>query len=63
MMQIQISSPAFERNRMIPSRYTCDGDDISPPLTWEAVPGGTSTPNRITSATMRTFTLPKFWIA
>lgn len=42
MMQIQLSSPAFTRDRMIPSQYTCDGDNISPPLTWEEVPGGTA---------------------
>jgi hypothetical protein len=33
-----ISSPAFERNGAIPSQYTCDGADISPPLEWQNVP-------------------------
>lgn len=42
MMQIQLSSPAFTRDRMIPSKYTCDGNDVSPPLAWDSVPGGTS---------------------
>lgn len=42
MMQIQISSPAFTRDRLIPTQYTCDGDNVSPPLTWDAVPGGTA---------------------
>jgi Raf kinase inhibitor-like YbhB/YbcL family protein len=26
---------------MIPKEYTCDGQNISPPLEWDAVPGGT----------------------
>jgi Raf kinase inhibitor-like YbhB/YbcL family protein len=40
-MEIKITSPAFEDGGMIPSKYTCDGEDISPPLHWEAVPDGT----------------------
>ena len=33
--------PAFTPNGHIPSKYTCEGDDISPPLAWNGVPGGT----------------------
>jgi hypothetical protein len=33
-----ISSPAFQRNGAIPSQYTCDGANISPPLQWQNVP-------------------------
>jgi Raf kinase inhibitor-like YbhB/YbcL family protein len=40
MATIKISSPAFQEGGMIPERYTCDGDDISPPLSWEAIPEG-----------------------
>ena len=40
-MQIKITSSVFEEGGMIPSKYTCDGDDISPPLQWETVPDGT----------------------
>jgi hypothetical protein len=40
-MEIKIKSSAFENEGMIPSKYTCDGADISPPLQWEAVPEGT----------------------
>jgi Raf kinase inhibitor-like YbhB/YbcL family protein len=25
---------------MIPKKYTCDGQDVSPPLSWSAVPNG-----------------------
>lgn len=35
-------STAFENNHTIPYVYSrCDGDDISPPLEWSGVPGGT----------------------
>lgn len=33
-----ISSSAFERNGPIPSQYTCDGANTSPPLEWHNVP-------------------------
>jgi Raf kinase inhibitor-like YbhB/YbcL family protein len=36
-----IASPAFTEGGMLPAKYTCDGQDISPPLEWENVPAGT----------------------
>ena len=33
-----IESPAFEPNGPIPPRYTCDGDDVNPPLVFRDVP-------------------------
>jgi Raf kinase inhibitor-like YbhB/YbcL family protein len=39
-MAITVKSPAFEHEGMIPSKYTCDGEDISPPLSVEGVPEG-----------------------
>jgi Raf kinase inhibitor-like YbhB/YbcL family protein len=33
-----LSSSAFDNNGTIPSQYTCDGNDISPPLTITGVP-------------------------
>jgi Raf kinase inhibitor-like YbhB/YbcL family protein len=35
---IVLSSSAFLNGSSIPSRYTCDGEDIAPPLTWTRVP-------------------------
>ena len=40
-MALRITSPAFEHGEPIPRRYTCEGDDISPPLEWSGVPKGT----------------------
>lgn len=36
-----LTSPAFEQGGQIPSKYTCESDDISPPLKWDGVPEGT----------------------
>lgn len=40
-MEIKIRSSAFKEGEMIPKQYTCDGANISPPLTWDAAPPGT----------------------
>ncbi len=37
-MEIHITSPAFANGDDIPTRYTCDGQNVSPPLQWDAVP-------------------------
>ncbi len=37
-MALNLSSTAFQSNTMIPVHYTCDGGDISPPLSWTEVP-------------------------
>lgn len=42
-MDINVSSSAFEEGGLIPRKYTCDGSDVSPPLTWEYVPEGAKT--------------------
>jgi len=38
-MSLTIQSAAFESNGKIPVVYTCDGDDVSPDLSWSGVPG------------------------
>ena len=37
-MAMEISSTAFGPGAAIPSRHTCEGDDVSPPLQWRGVP-------------------------
>lgn len=38
---MQLTSSVFTEGSMLPSRYTCDGQDISPPVNWKDVPAGT----------------------
>jgi len=40
-MTLTITSTAFAPNGSIPSLYTCEGKDISPPLAWTGAPAGT----------------------
>jgi Raf kinase inhibitor-like YbhB/YbcL family protein len=37
---LNIYSPAFKNNSHIPAKYTCDGQDLNPPLLIENVPSG-----------------------
>lgn len=37
-MTLSISSTAFDDGERIPAKYTCQGQDISPPLKWSRVP-------------------------
>ena len=38
MERLLITSPVFENKGLIPTKYTCDGDDINPPLQIEGIP-------------------------
>lgn len=40
-MAFTLTSSAFNDGDSIPSRYSCEGDDISPPLSWQDVPANT----------------------
>jgi hypothetical protein len=40
---MQIRSSAFENNEMIPIVYTCEGENLSPPLSWSGVPESAKT--------------------
>jgi Raf kinase inhibitor-like YbhB/YbcL family protein len=40
-MALKITSPAFLPGGSIPSRYTCEGQDTSPPLAWSGAPANT----------------------
>jgi Raf kinase inhibitor-like YbhB/YbcL family protein len=38
---IEVTSAAFAEGETLPVRFTCDGEDVSPPLSWSNVPEGT----------------------
>ncbi len=40
-MGFELRSPAFGYGDEIPCRYTCDGQEVSPPLEWSEPPAGT----------------------
>ncbi len=40
-MTLTITCSAFSNQAGIPTRYTGDGDDVSPPLAWQGIPEGT----------------------
>ena len=40
-MALSLSSAAFPAGGLIPRRYTCDGEDVSPPLAWTGAPAAT----------------------
>lgn len=37
---MRLSSPSFTPGETVPTRYTCDGEDVSPPLLIEDIPAG-----------------------
>ena len=39
-MSLTLTSTAFQHDGEIPPKYTCEGDDISPALSWAEVPAG-----------------------
>jgi Raf kinase inhibitor-like YbhB/YbcL family protein len=41
MMSLVLKSTAFTEGGVIPLKYTCEGDDIAPPLEWQGVPENT----------------------
>jgi len=42
-MSLTITSSAFQQGGSIPARYTCEGQDVSPPLAWSGAPANTKT--------------------
>jgi len=38
---MRLESPAFKEGGVIPSKYTCKGPDLSPPLRWSGLPSKT----------------------
>jgi Raf kinase inhibitor-like YbhB/YbcL family protein len=41
-MNIQITSSAFAEGQPMPKKYTCDDQDVSPPLKWSGAPKNTA---------------------
>jgi Raf kinase inhibitor-like YbhB/YbcL family protein len=41
LMKIELTSSAFQEGAKIPKQYTGEGLDLSPPLAWSGLPGGT----------------------
>jgi len=37
-MEITVKSPVFKDGEMIPLKYTCDGENVSPPIMWSEPP-------------------------
>lgn len=40
-MSLTVTSTAFAAGGEIPTTYTCEGKDISPPIAWSGAPAGT----------------------
>ena len=40
-MALTVLSSAFQEGDKIPAKYTCEGQDVSPPLAWSEPPAGT----------------------
>ncbi len=40
-MAFHVTTTAFENGGVIPTKFTCDGPDVSPPLGWMDPPAGT----------------------
>jgi Raf kinase inhibitor-like YbhB/YbcL family protein len=38
MKELIVRSPAFEKGKLMPPKYTCDNADVNPPLTIEGIP-------------------------
>lgn len=42
LSEMQLTSDAFSSREAIPRKYSAEGDDVSPPLSWSGSPQGTA---------------------
>ena len=40
-MTLKLTTTAFGHGEIIPARYTCDGENLSPAFDWSGAPAGT----------------------
>lgn len=40
-VKLELKSSAFSRNGYIPKKHSCEGEDVSPNLSWSGAPNGT----------------------
>ena len=40
-VQFKLSSPAFQDSGLIPQKFTCQGENVSPELNWSEAPANT----------------------
>lgn len=40
-MSLTLTSPSFTHQKEMPAKYTCQGENVSPALSWQNVPAGT----------------------
>lgn len=43
MPDLIVKSSAFENNKLIPKKYSCDGDEVNPPISIEGIPSSAKT--------------------
>lgn len=43
MKELEVTSTAFQNNANVPEKYSCDGENVNPPLHIENIPDGTRT--------------------
>jgi Raf kinase inhibitor-like YbhB/YbcL family protein len=41
MKELTVTSPAFQANQTIPEKYSCNNENINPPISIEGIPQGT----------------------
>jgi Raf kinase inhibitor-like YbhB/YbcL family protein len=59
---LSVSSTAFQEGESIPDKYTCQGQDVSPPIAWGEPPAGTQSLALITDDLDAPFGVFTHWV-